>query len=129
MPPASQAGFSLVEVLVAFAILAVASILALGGFSQGLAALSRAETDAVLTEAARSLLSTLSVRMELAEGTTRGTTADGLSWSLEVRPQQASPEPAWTQMRAYAVTLRIAEGEELSRGLSLSTVLVARPAP
>jgi len=89
--PARQHGFTLIEIVAAF------SILALGlGLSMGIAsgAIGQARRAATFTEAAlnaRSLLDTAGVGARLEEGSFQGEFGDRYQWTLDVMPWE--PEP------------------------------------
>jgi len=82
-----QRGFTLLEVLVAFAVLAVALGVAFEIFSTGMrgALSSDALTRAVLV--AESRLALVGTEIELKLGETRGETDDAIRWRVEIREQ------------------------------------------
>ena len=84
-------GFTLLEVLVAFAVLAVALGVAFEIFSTGLrgARSSDALTRAVLI--AESRLALVGTEIELKLGETRGETDDGVRWRVDIR-ERTPPE-------------------------------------
>ena len=93
-------GFSLIEALVALAVLA-AGLAAIGqlGF-QTLAAARHAETKLLLTATARKAYAALPEGRALGDGTLSGE-IDGVSWRLQTSPfafaaPGAPPNPAWT---------------------------------
>ena len=81
-----EAGFTLIEVLVAFAIVA----LVLAGIYQALAGAFRGENRAQVQERvlalARAHLETIGLEQPLEPGETAGTYQTGLSWHLTVAP-------------------------------------------
>lgn len=84
-PARSDAGFTLVETLVALAVFA----LAFGGiyraFDGGWRALRRAQLDVEAVEVAKSSLAAVGVETPLTEGRQTGRTADGVSWQIDIR--------------------------------------------
>lgn len=87
-------GFTLLEVLAAIALLAIA-------FAVGLGALGRAAQNAARSAAldaavlhARSLCADAGLAAPLADGTRSGTFADGMQWTLRVHALPASPGAA-----------------------------------
>ncbi len=80
-------GFTLLEVLVAFAVLAVALGVAFEIFATGLRGARSADalTRAVLI--AESRLAGVGIETELTPGTSEGETDDGTRWRVEIREQ------------------------------------------
>lgn len=93
MTRASDAGFTLVEALVAFAILAVVMVASYQAAGTGLRALDTAATNEGAVLAAQSLMDRIVAerrRPQPASGAVDGTP---YSWSLEVKPA----DPAWSR--------------------------------
>ena len=84
-----QRGFTLLEVLVAFAVLAVALGVAFEIFTTGLRGARSADalTQAVLI--AESRLARVGVETELTPGESEGETDDGTRWRIDIRDQPA----------------------------------------
>jgi general secretion pathway protein I len=110
-------GFTLLEILVAFTILAIALTAIIQAFSQGLRASSVAEERATLVMLARSKLAEVGHSIPLEETEQSGDFEDGLGWQLTIRSPQDSGQDGeldlgeGTDLRAYEVTLRIHRGE------------------
>ena len=88
-PGEGDAGFTLIEVLVALAVLAAVLSSALGVFSTGLRGLSRSDERLTLALFAESLLTRSA--LDLARGAdaeASGSTAEGLSWQVRRVPFQ-----------------------------------------
>lgn len=127
-------GFTLIEVLVAFAILALALGVLLQVFSGGLknARVSQAYTTAALL--AESKLAAVGAEEPLAEGQSAGRFDDRFQWRVDVRPYEeaggssAADPDAWpVSAFEVAVTVSWDEGDE-ERSVSLSTLrLAAKP--
>ncbi len=85
-----QGGFTLLEVLVAFAILAVALGVAFEIFTTGLRGARSADalTRAVLI--AESQLARIGVETDLTPGESEGETDDGTRWRIQIRDQPAA---------------------------------------
>lgn len=79
-----EAGFTLLEVLVAFAILAVAMTATMQAFSGGLNAARRSEAASEALSTARSLLERVGTELPIAPGLRSGGSAPGPSWSVQV---------------------------------------------
>lgn len=131
-----QVGFSLLEVLVAFAILALTLGVLLRIFGGGT---RTAQTVADYTRAisiGESLLATAGVEAPLEEGETEGDVDENYHWHLSVSPfpvdetllvTDASVPP---QFRPYWVVLTIEWGEESERRqFTLQTLRTLRSAP
>jgi general secretion pathway protein I len=85
-----QRGFSLLEVLVAFVILALALGVLMRVFSGGINNVGVAERYAYATILAESRLAALGVESPLEEGETSGTEASGYRWRTRVSAYQSS---------------------------------------
>jgi prepilin-type N-terminal cleavage/methylation domain-containing protein len=81
-----QRGFTLIEIIVALAILVVALTALFKAFSGGLRATEVTERRASAVMLARSLLDRVGVDIPLAPGTEKGVTEDGQSWTITVVP-------------------------------------------
>jgi general secretion pathway protein I len=124
-------GFTLIEVLVAFAILALALGVLLQVFSGGLenARVSEAYTTAGLL--AESKLAALGAEEPLAEGQSTGRFDDRFRWRVDVRPYEeagrsgpADPD-AWP-VSAFEVVVTVSWDEaDEERSVSLSTLRLA----
>ena len=79
-------GFTLLEVLIAFTILALGLTALLQAFSAGLAGVTRAQAHVQVVLAARSLLDQAGPLIPLDPGVTQGETEDGLVWELSIQP-------------------------------------------
>ena len=87
-----ETGFTLVEVLVAFAILSIALLALFSGLSTALFGDRRAEFTRIALRLARAELETAGVSSPLAPGGTTGRFENGMEWKLSVQPYPlASP--------------------------------------
>lgn len=86
---ASGRGFTLIEILIAFAILAVAFAGLLRAFSGGLQATTRAERYAEAVLLARSVLERVGSEIAIQEGEQSGRGEDGTEWSVRMRQLEA----------------------------------------
>lgn len=90
--PPTGSGFTLLEVLVAFAVLAVALGIAFEVFSTGLRGSRVAQSYTTATLVAESLLDGVGIDTELSEGETGGVFANGYRWRVDIRPHQRGQE-------------------------------------
>lgn len=103
--PRGDAGFTLIEVLVALTILALAAGFAFSALSSGMLAIERAHAaqDAVLT--GQSLLARLGHDIEIKPSHLTGT-AEGRDWQVDIGASLADPPPA-AGLAAFPVSVVI----------------------
>jgi general secretion pathway protein I len=82
----SQRGFSLLEILVAFTLFAMAMGVLMQIFSRGVNGASVADHYARATMYAESRQANVGVEMPLKEGVTSGRFEDGFAWEVMIRP-------------------------------------------
>src|SRR5882672_10305504 len=82
----STAGFTLIETLVAFAILGLVAGAVLSIFSTGPSKLSRAENQRFAVLTAQSVLALVGSERPLQTGTWQGGLAHGERWTLSIEP-------------------------------------------
>lgn len=85
-PDRHRLGFTLLEVLIAFVILAIASLAIYRGISSGISGTETADSRTVALLHARSKLDEVGAAVPVEPATLRGTFADGLSWTLVIAP-------------------------------------------
>ncbi len=123
-PDGRQAGFSLLEILVAFSILALSLgvLLRIFGGDGRLAALADEHSRAIVL--AESLLANAGVEEPLRPGESTGET-DGYSWSMRVVPfiPPGEPLPEQLNFKPYWVDVAVewGEGDEV-RSFALGTL-------
>lgn len=83
---AASAGFTLVEVLVALAILAVGFSYGFRALSNNFLALDRSGRDQAALALAENLLEAIGHDVPLRDGTTGGQTPEGLAWQVKISP-------------------------------------------
>ena len=109
----SRGGFTLLEVLIAFAILAVAMTALMQAFSQGLRSLEAAEDYATAAMLARSKMAEVGPITPIEEGEHTGDLANGWQWRVVVLPyageDDASAEAS--ALRLYDVQVAIERNE------------------
>lgn len=130
-----QSGFTLIEVIIAFALLALALTLLLGSLSGAARQVRGADDVGRATLHAQSLLAQLGVGEVLEPGHSEGELEGGrYRWSLQVRPyaDPRLPQPAasspYTQ-RLLEVQLVMRWGEAAGQQLQLRTLRLAPPSP
>lgn len=126
----SQRGFSLLEVLVAFAILAVSLGVLLGIFSRATSATIASAQYSQAATLAESLLNLVEHEIPLEEGTVSGETESGFSWELTLFELDLSDEfptstPSVTVYRINATVLWFDAGRP--RRLMLATLKLLDP--
>jgi general secretion pathway protein I len=125
------AGLTLIELLVAFAIAALALGALLQLFSTGLASLRKVERRTEATLLARSLLDEVGADIPLVPGERSGTSAAGLAWRLRIAPSDAAAAAGSDRpLLLYEVSVSV--GGERLPALTLTTLRLASaggPAP
>jgi len=120
-----EAGFSLLEVLVAFTILALSLGLLMQSFSTSMRGLRLSEEYTKATMLAESTLAQVGISLDLKVGELRGEAADGFHWRLTVQPYVApSGAPLTGALIPYLVEVTVSwseAGREV-RELRLSTL-------
>ncbi len=133
-------GFTLLEVLVAFTILAVALGALLQAFSTGLRGLGAAEAHANAVSHARSKLDEVGALIPLEEGVQSGAFDsdafdsgafdsgafdEGYRWTVSIQPYEPSEAAEWGDLSVvpYDVTVTVAWGRESS--VTLRTLRLA----
>lgn len=85
-PGQADAGFTLIEVLIAFAILGVALAVLMTIFSDNVRAANNAKSEVVATELARSLVDRVGNDIPAIVGSSGGDFPDGYRWNLQILP-------------------------------------------
>jgi general secretion pathway protein I len=124
-PRKRSRGYTLVEVLVAFMIMALALTVLLRIFSSGVRNVGIASDYAQAVLIGESRLATAGIDEGLAPGETSGVEADGFHWTRRVTTYEPSVEYAThvKGTRAYFVTVTVTwPNGEKERSINLSTV-------
>jgi general secretion pathway protein I len=103
--PANSNGFTLLEIVVAFTLMALVISVLLSVFSGGLQGLGLAEEYSRASSLAESTLSRVGADIALKEGETRGTEADRFRWSVQIKPFEVEPEAQGQPQAIMAVQL------------------------
>jgi general secretion pathway protein I len=122
---ARQSGYTLIEVLVAFMILALALTVLLRIFSGGLRNVSVSSDYAVATLIAESRLAAAGIDVPLAAGETSGTEGERFEWIVSVQDYVPWPgyRSATRSVDAYRVTVTVEwPNGDNTRSVELSTV-------
>ena len=115
-----QRGYSLIEVIVAFALMALAATLLLGSLSGAARQVRTADDQGRAALHAESLLATLGMDAPLAAGRQQGEWEKGrYRWSLQVAPYV---EPRQTNSRLWQLDLQVRWGESAQEQLRWRTL-------
>jgi general secretion pathway protein I len=131
VPALRQRGFTLIEVIIAFALLALALTLLLGSLSGAARQIRTAEDSGRATLHAQSLLAQLGVGEVLQPGRRQGTFEAGrYRWTLELEPyidpvRRRSPQAAGPVPRLLQVRLQVAWGNAAGQQLQWQTLRLA----
>jgi general secretion pathway protein I len=120
-----QTGYTLIEVLVAFMILALALTVLMRIFSGGLRNVSVSSDYAMATLIAESRLAAAGIDVPLRPGETSGTEGERFEWTLSVQDYQPRPgyRSAAKGVDAYRVTVTVEwPNGDNTRSVGLSTV-------
>ena len=120
-----QSGYTLIEVLVAFMILALALTVLLRIFSGGLRNVSVSSDYATATLIAESRLAAAGIDIPLRPGETSGTEGERFEWTVSVQDYQPWPgyRSAARDLDAYRVTVTVEwPNGDKTRSVGLSTV-------
>lgn len=127
-PRGRPAGFTLIEVLVAFVILALALGALLPSFATGLRGIDVADHYTTAALLAESRLAEVGVAIPLQEGTTGGDLEGGFTWHLEIAARADLDPGDRLPVRAYGVVVTVAwvAGNE-ERSITLETLRLGPP--
>lgn len=124
-----DAGFTLVEVLVAFVILAVFLSVLYQTFSAGLGGLDNAQRYATASLHAESLLAEIGTAQSLEEGDTEGDLSDGFRWKTSIRDIETNNKSSIGGKKVTAFDIAVSvfwkSGREV-KSVTLKTVRLGR---
>jgi general secretion pathway protein I len=119
-------GFTLIEVLVALAILAVSLVALLGVFGNGFHLAAHIRDRSIATSLAQSLLATTVEGASLRTGETVGRFADGFRWRLHIAPDGETNDGDGVPVRALQVSATVAWTDgRFERSVTLDTLRLA----
>ena len=119
-----QQGFSLLEILVAFSILAISLSILLKIFSSGVNTAVIAENYTVATQIAESLMAKTGIEAPLTEGERSGIEDEKYHWQVNVSqlPPDVFEEGVMTELMAVQVIVDWGEDNQNNRSIELNTV-------
>lgn len=125
-----EAGFTLVEVIFALAILALSLSVLLSVISNGIRQTDRAQGLAQAGLLAQSLLAKVGTEVPIQEGGTAGESPGGFRWQVLIEPYGDAADREGWPVAAYAVSIEVRWGEpSQERLVTLTTLrLVSKPA-
>ncbi len=121
-----QQGFTLIEVVVAFAIFALSVGAIYGLFQNSIKRTVQADQREVLLLTAQSLLSQLRMQSDSWSAEQSGTTSEGLSWRAAVTPFKANIAEN-SKWKAVEVTVSVSDPQRPQREYSLRSIELAHP--
>src|ERR1051325_5675634 len=101
---AANSGFTLLELVVALAILAISLGVSFNAVSSGLGRINRAEGESVAAQVGRSLLKPVAAEPALADGGRSGEFENGYLWKLHAQAVGKDEDRAAWAMLPYRVT-------------------------
>jgi general secretion pathway protein I len=125
-----QRGFTLIEVVVAFVLLAVVLVMAFEVFSAGLARAGQFEERSQALMIAQSQIASAGVEQAMREGESRGTSSDGrFQWTTRITRSDEGLKPGQPAPSAYVlyrieVLVSWQDSQGRPQGLPLSTLAV-----
>lgn len=132
-------GFSLLEILVAFAIMAVALTIVLRIFGSGVNVAVVSEEYTIAVQIAESLMARTGIEMPLQAGETTGSEAEKYDWLIRISPVSGPPvttpgfksqqqESTQSNLQLMLVTVRVSWGndETKQRSFELTSLRLFR---
>ncbi|MFQ5535604.1 MAG: prepilin-type N-terminal cleavage/methylation domain-containing protein [Sphingomonadales bacterium] len=118
-------GFTLVEVLVAFAILSISLVAIYKGFSVGTTGAHKAGQRQIAVSLAQSQLARVGVEIPLAVEDSAGRFANGFHWQIEMAPFKEGPDTRF--LTPFTVTLRVFDVDGQIQLIALRTMRLKAP--
>jgi general secretion pathway protein I len=123
-------GFTLLEIVIAFAILGLAAGVIVPLYSPHQQRLLRSANERIALLTAKTLLDSLDVDIPLSEGMQRGSTPLGATWEVLIegyKDPEASPEATASPLRAYKIRIRSAAGKGVAAAETELSTLRLKP--
>ena len=121
-----RGGFTLIEVLVAFAILTLSLTALFQIFSAGIRNVTTAEDYTTAVLLAESKLDSVGRKAPLSEGEEMGQWQNGFRWRLTIRRYEGTPIPDGLPVRPFVIAVTVSWGEhDEKRTISLETLRLA----
>ncbi len=120
-----RGGFTLLEVLIAFIILAVALVALLKAFSSGLRGLDAAAASAAALQHARSKIEEVGTVIPLEAGEYGGEFEDGTRWSVAIRPHEAGEGAAAETVALVPYEIEVTASRERGGKVTLRSLRLA----
>lgn len=116
MPHRADSGFSIIEVLLALAVVTLAIVSLMRGTAVGIQSAGSAERHGQALSLARSLLARSGVEAPFETGEQAGTTDDGFTWTVAATEHRKTDDPAQVRaaVRGYWVRVHVAWKESRS---------------
>lgn len=122
----AQSGFTLIEVLVALAILGISLAVLMHVFSESLHRSRESQAEMTASTLAQSLLADVGHSVPLRPGDTKGELPNGYSWQLHIAPYGSDEDRQSWQMGALAISASVNwnDGGQ-THSMTLTTLRVA----
>ncbi len=120
-----QPGFTLIEIIVALAILAVALGTLFQAFSTGLRATTVTDRQAAAVMLAQSLLDRIGQDIPLAAGEQAGVSEDGLRWSIAIAPSPLIAPEHSADSPVIPFDVEVSVAADGGRPITLTTLRLA----
>lgn len=122
----TESGFTLVEIIVALAILSISLSVLLAVISNGARQADRADKLARATSLAQSLLAKFGTELPIQQGLTNGELADGFHWQASAQPYGDAADQQHWPVAAYTVSVHVLWGENVGeQSIVMSTIRLA----
>lgn len=119
------AGFTLIEIILAFAIFALAAGALFQSFSTGLRATEVGDRQAAAVLSARSLLDRVGIDIPLTAGKQSGRTDEGMSWRIAIAPVALIDPRRADQSPVLPFVVEVAVLPDRGQPVTLTTIRLA----
>jgi general secretion pathway protein I len=120
------AGFTLLEVVVAFAILSLAFGAIFAVLSSTLRQVSQTDSERNAIALAQSMLARVGADLPLVDGDRTGEASTGAQWRLSIRPYNVTGRDNLLPMSAHQVSITVSWVSGRARTLTLTSLRLAR---